>query len=48
LGFESTLTIGLVNVLEQEKAKGKVGQIPETLVRLDLMLDGPRSSVMPR
>ncbi len=28
-------TIELVNALEQEKAKGKAGQIAETLVRLD-------------
>ncbi|MBY5324272.1 ATP-binding protein [Rhizobium leguminosarum] len=31
-------TIELVNVLEQEKAKGKAGQIAETLVRLDLLI----------
>jgi DNA replication protein DnaC len=28
----------LVNALEQEKAKGKAGQIAETLVRLDLLI----------
>ena len=31
-------TIELVNALEQEKAKGKAGQIAETLVRLDLLI----------
>ena len=31
-------TIELVNALEQEKAKGKAGQIAETLVRLDLVI----------
>jgi DNA replication protein DnaC len=31
-------TIELVNALEQEKAKGKTGQIAETLVRLDLLI----------
>jgi len=29
-------TIELVNALEQEKAKGKAGQIAESLTRLDL------------
>ncbi len=32
------LTIELVNALEQEKAKGKAGQLAETLVRLDLVI----------
>lgn len=31
-------TIELVNALEQERAKGKAGQIAETLVRLDLLI----------
>ena len=31
-------TVELVNALEQEKAKGKAGQIAETLVRLDLLI----------
>lgn len=31
-------TIELVNALEQEKAKGKAGQLAETLVRLDLVI----------
>lgn len=31
-------TIELVNALEQEKAKGKAGQIAETLVGLDLLI----------
>jgi DNA replication protein DnaC len=31
-------TIELVNALEQEKAKGKAGQIAEMLVRLDLLI----------
>ena len=31
-------TIELVNTLEQEKAKGKAGQIAESLVRLDLVI----------
>lgn len=31
-------TIELVNALEQEKAKGKAGQIAEALVRLDLLI----------
>jgi DNA replication protein DnaC len=31
-------TIELVNALEHEKAKGKAGQIAETLVRLDLLI----------
>lgn len=31
-------TIELVNALEQEKARGKAGQIAETLVRLDLLI----------
>ena len=31
-------TIELVNVLEQEKAKGKAGQIAENLTRLDLVI----------
>jgi len=31
-------TIELVNALEQEKAKGKVGQIAESLTRLDLVI----------
>lgn len=31
-------TIELVNGLKQEKAKGKAGQITETLVRLDLLI----------
>lgn len=31
-------TIELVNTLEQEKAKGKAGQIAEALVRLDLVI----------
>ena len=31
-------TIELVNALEREKAKGKAGQIAETLVRLDLLI----------
>ncbi|MBB3319345.1 DNA replication protein DnaC [Rhizobium sp. BK176] len=31
-------TIELANVLEQEKAKGKAGQIAETLVRLNLLI----------
>ena len=31
-------TIELVNALEQEKAKGKAGQIAESLVRLDLVI----------
>ncbi|QRY65485.1 IS21-like element helper ATPase IstB (plasmid) [Ensifer sp. PDNC004] len=31
-------TIELVNALEQEKAKGKTGQIAETLARLDLLI----------
>ncbi len=31
-------TIELVNALEQEKAKGKAGQIAETLARLDLLI----------
>ena len=31
-------TIELVNVLEQEKAKGKAGQLAESLVRLDLVI----------
>ncbi len=31
-------TFELVNALEQEKAKGKAGQIAETLVRLDLLI----------
>ena len=32
--------IGLVNALEQEKAKGKAGQIAESLTRLDLRPQG--------
>ncbi len=31
-------TIELVNALEQEKAKGKAGQIAESLTRLDLVI----------
>jgi DNA replication protein DnaC len=31
-------TIGLVNALEQEKAKGKAGRLAESLVRLDLVI----------
>ncbi|HVG49398.1 MAG TPA: IS21-like element helper ATPase IstB [Rubellimicrobium sp.] len=31
-------TVELVNTLEQEKAKGKAGQIAETLVRADLVI----------
>ena len=31
-------TIELVNALEQEKTKGKAGQLAETLVRLDLVI----------
>ena len=31
-------TIELVNTLEQEKAKGKAGQLAESLVRLDLVI----------
>lgn len=31
-------TIELVNALEQEKAKGKAGQIAEGLTRLDLVI----------
>ena len=31
-------TIELVNALEQEKAKGKAGQLAESLVRLDLVI----------
>ena len=31
-------TVELVNALEQEKAKGKAGQIAERLVRLDLVI----------
>jgi DNA replication protein DnaC len=31
-------TIELVNALEQEKAKGKAGQIAESLVRLDIVI----------
>lgn len=31
-------TIKLVNALEQEKARGKAGQIAEALVRLDLLI----------
>ena len=31
-------TIELVNTLEQEKAKGKAGQLAETLVRFDLVI----------
>ena len=31
-------TIGLVNALEQEKAKGKAGQIAEAMTKLDLVL----------
>ena len=33
-------TIELVNALEQEKAKGKAGQIAESLTRLDLRPQG--------
>ena len=33
-------TIELVNALEQEKAKGKAGQIAESLTRLDLVILG--------
>ena len=36
-------TIELVNALEQEKAKGKAGQIAESLTRLDLPSSGKRS-----
>ena len=31
-------TIELVNTLEQEKAKGKAGQLAESLTRLDLVI----------
>ena len=37
-------TIELVNAREQEKAKGKAGQIAESLTRLDLPTSGKRSS----
>ena len=36
-------TIERVNALEQEKAKGKAGQIAEGLTRLDLPSSGKRS-----
>ena len=36
-------TIELVNALEQEKTKGKAGQIAESLTRLDLPSSGKRS-----
>jgi len=31
-------TIELVNTLEQEKAKGKAGQLADSLVRIDLVI----------